>query len=63
MRRRVDPEGIPADTRRWTDVCLMLAYRLRRWANIKQILVQRLVPAGGGGGIMGLEAEGIYTFI
>ena len=36
----------PANTRRWTNVGLMLAHRLRRWANIKPTLIQRLVFAG-----------------
>ena len=38
----------PADTRRWTNVGLMLTHRLRRWPNNKTTLVQRLVPAGCG---------------
>ena len=37
---------IPANTRHWTNVCLMLGQRRRRWANIKPTLVQRLVFAG-----------------
>ena len=30
----------PANTRRWTSVGLMLAHRLRRWANLKPALFQ-----------------------
>ena len=36
----------PANTRRWTDVDLMLAQRRRRWASSKSTLVQCLVFAG-----------------
>ena len=34
----------PANTRRWTNVGLMLGQSRRRWANIKPTLVQR--PSG-----------------
>ena len=37
---------IPADARRSTNVGLMLAHRLRRWATIKLTLVDRLASAG-----------------
>ena len=33
----------PENTRRFTNAGLMLAHRLRRWANIKSALVQHLV--------------------
>ena len=36
----------PAHKRRWTNVGLMLSHRIRRWANNKTTLVQRLVFAG-----------------
>ena len=36
----------PANTRRWTNVGLMVAHRLRRWATIKPTSGQRLVLAG-----------------
>ena len=36
----------PANTRRWTNVGLMLGQRRRRWANINTTLVQCLVFAG-----------------
>ena len=36
----------PANTRRWSNVGLMLAQRLRRWSNISPTLGQRLVFAG-----------------
>ena len=36
----------PADTRRWTNVDLMLAQSRRRWANIKLTLVQCLLLTG-----------------
>ena len=39
----------PANTIRWTNIGLMLAHRLRLWANINPTLVQRLVFAGRGG--------------
>ena len=39
----VDP---PSTTRRWSNVILMLAHRLRRWTNIKTTMDQRLVLAG-----------------
>ena len=32
----------PANTKRWTTVSLLLAHRLRRWANIKPTLVHSL---------------------
>ena len=35
-----------ASTRRWPNVVLMLAHRLRRWASIKPTLGQRLVLSG-----------------
>ena len=38
---------IPANTRHWTNVDLMLAHRLRLCANIKSTLVQCLVLDGG----------------
>ena len=37
---------IPANTRHWTNVDLMLAHRLWLWANNKSALVQRLAFAG-----------------
>ena len=37
---------IAADARRSTNVSLMLAHRLRRWANIKPTVVHRLVSGG-----------------
>ena len=37
---------IPADTRHWPNAGQMLTHRLRRWANIRPALGQRLVPAG-----------------
>ena len=40
------PKPYPANTRRWTNVGLMLGQRRRRWANINPTLVQRLVFAG-----------------
>ena len=40
------PDAIPAKTRRWPSVVLMLGHRLRRWPNIKTTLGQRLVLAG-----------------
>ena len=45
-RYLVESCAIPANTRRSTNVVLMLAHRLRRWANIKTSLVERLVFAG-----------------
>ena len=36
----------PTNTRHSTNVALMLAHRLRLWANIKSTLVQRLVLTG-----------------
>ena len=42
----VDWTENPADTRRWTNVVLMLGQRQRRWANIKTIFFQRIVSAG-----------------
>ena len=36
----------PANTTRWPNAGLMLAHRLRRWANIKPALGQRVVFAG-----------------
>ena len=41
-----DVKYFPANTRRWTSAGVMLAQRLRRWANITSALVQRLVFAG-----------------
>ena len=41
--------GGPANTTYWANIVLMLDRRLRRWPNIKAILAQRLVFAGGGG--------------
>ena len=38
--------GTPENTRRQTNVGLMLGHRLRRWPNIKPTLVWRLVFAG-----------------
>ena len=38
---------ITQNTRRRTNVNLMLAHRLRRWANIKSALAQRLVLIAG----------------
>ena len=43
---RAAPLSFPANTRRQTNVDLMLAHRLRRWPNIKTTLFQRLVSAG-----------------
>ena len=40
--------ALPAHTRLWTNVVLMLAQRRRRWANIKTTLVQSLVCVGKG---------------
>ena len=40
---------LPANTRRCTNVGLMLAHRLRRWLNINPTLVQRLEFVGLGG--------------
>ena len=37
---------IPADTRRWSNVGLTLAHRLRRWPNVSPTLDQHLVFAG-----------------
>ena len=42
--------GGPANTRSGTNVDLMLAHRLRLWANIKSTLVLCLVYSRGGGG-------------
>ena len=39
---------IPARRRRSSNADLMLAHRLRRWANIKSALDERLVLAGMG---------------
>ena len=36
----------PADTRRVINVGSTLVHRLRRWTNVKQTLIQRLVSAG-----------------
>ena len=44
--QQCDDQSEPANTRRWTNVGLMLGQRRRRWANIKPTLVQRLVLAG-----------------
>ena len=38
--------SLPPNTRRWTNVVIMLSLRLRRGANIKTALVQRLLFAG-----------------
>ena len=38
----------PARTKRWTNVGLLLAHRLRRWPNIKPTLVQRPATVGLG---------------
>ena len=38
--------AVPADTTRWPNAGLMLAHRLRRWANINPALGQRVVFAG-----------------
>ena len=38
--------NIPANTRRWPNVGLMLAQRRRRWANVSPTLGQQLVFAG-----------------
>ena len=40
---------IPAITRRSANARLMLAHSLRRWANIKPALAERLVFSGEGG--------------
>ena len=45
---RFDAVRIPANTRRLTNVGLMLAHRLRRWATIKPTIVKGLVFAGQG---------------
>ena len=37
--------NIPADTRRWNNVSLMLVHSVRRWTNVKLTLIQRLVSA------------------
>ena len=38
--------GVPANTRHWDSVGLLLVHRLRRWPNIKPTLSQCLVLAG-----------------
>ena len=38
----------PANMRRWHNVCLLLAHRLRRWPNSKPALGQRLMFAAQG---------------
>ena len=38
--------GLPANTRRLPNAGLMLAHRLRRWANISPALDERVVLAG-----------------
>ena len=43
---RIDYVHIPANTKRWPYVGLMLGQRRRRWANIKPTLGQPLVFAG-----------------
>ena len=40
------PLEYPSKTRRWLNVGSMLAFRLRRRANIEPTMVQRLVFAG-----------------
>ena len=40
------PDPLPANTRRSANVVLMLANRLRCWANIKTTLAERLLFAG-----------------
>ena len=37
--------NIPADKRRWINVCLTLVHRLRRWSNVEPALIQRLVSS------------------
>ena len=49
FRQRAIPSIRPANTRRWTNVVLMLAQRLRRWPDIKATLAQCLVFAGRDG--------------
>ena len=53
---------LPVDTRRWTNAGLMLAWRRRRRANIKQALVQRAFEQFGAlcpgrGGLKRIEAR------
>ena len=43
---REEPRALPANTRRCTNVVLLLAHRLRCWTSIKTTLAQRLVFAG-----------------
>ena len=38
--------SIPADTKRRTNVVLMLAYRLRRWPNFKKTSIRLVLYAG-----------------
>ena len=45
-REKCQDRDDPANTRRWTNVDLMLAQSRRRWVNIKATLVQSLVFAG-----------------
>ena len=42
---RHHPSELTANTRRWTNVVLMLGQRRRRWPNIKTTLAQGLVFA------------------
>ena len=45
----------PANMRRWPNIGLLLAHRLRSWPNSKSALSQRL-GGGGGGGEMGVTS-------
>ena len=46
MRHISPPLASTVDIRRWINVGLKLAHRLRRWTNVKPTLLQRLVSAG-----------------
>ena len=52
-----------ANTSLWNHVALMLAQRLRRWANINPTLVQRLVISGKCVFIIIQIPERVYTFL
>ena len=44
--RSIPPGSKPADTSHWINVGVALVHHLRRWANVKPILIQPLVSAG-----------------
>ena len=44
----VQSQAAPANTRRWPNAGLMLAHRLRRWANISPVLSDCVVFADCG---------------